>query len=137
MHLRLTQQVRWAMGCRGPGVPSEHEITDFKYPSSYLPFVVPMEGLLIASGADDGCLAGHFEQVNCVLLSHRGSVTVESFYSWCAMVEVRGQHGFCSVGQEDRCESCGSVWGHSQALEDRWDLRNPSPSVFVESIEDA
>ena len=27
--------------------------------------------------------------------------------------------------------------GHSQALEDRWDLYNPSPDVLVESVEDA
>ena len=93
--------------------PSEHEIADFEYPSSDLPFVVPAEGLLIASGADDGCLMGPFEQVDCVLLSLHSSVAVESFYSWCAVVEVGGQHGFCSVSQEERCESRGSVWGYS------------------------
>ena len=27
--------------------------------------------------------------------------------------------------------------GHSQALEDRWDLYNPSPNVLVESVKDA
>ena len=53
------------------------------------------------------------------------------------MVEVGGQHRFSSVGQEERCESCGSVWGHSQALEDRWDLCNPSPGILIESVEDA
>jgi len=78
--------------------PSEHEIADFENPSSNLPFMVPAEGLLIASGVDDGCLTGLFEQVDYVLLSLRGSVTVESFYSWCAMVEVGGHHDFCSVG---------------------------------------
>ena len=93
--------------------PSEHEITDFEYPSTNLPFVVPTEGLLIASEADDGCLVGFFEQVDCVLLSLGGSVAVESFNSWCAVVEVGGQHGFCSVSQEERCESYGSVWGRS------------------------
>ena len=93
--------------------PSEHEIADFEYPSSDLPFMVPVEGLLIASGADDGYLEGLFEQVNCVLLGLRCSVAVESCYSWCTMVEVRGQHGFCSVSQEKRRESCGSVWGRS------------------------
>ena len=78
--------------------PSEHEITDFENPSSDLPFVVPAEGLLIASGADDGCLAGLFEWVNCVLLSLRGSVLVESLHSWGTVVEVRGQHCFSSIG---------------------------------------
>ena len=29
------------------------------------------------------------------------------------------------------------VWGHSQALEDRWDLCNPSPDILVESVKDA
>ena len=32
--------------------PSEHEIADFEYPSSDLPFVVPAKGLLVASEAD-------------------------------------------------------------------------------------
>ena len=41
--------------------PSEHEITDFENPSSDLPFMVPVEGLLIVSGIDDGCLMGLFE----------------------------------------------------------------------------
>ena len=53
------------------------------------------------------------------------------------MVEVGGQHCFSSVGQEEGCEPNGSVQGHSQALEDRWDLYNPSPGVLVESVEDA
>ena len=43
----------------------------------------------------------------------------------------------CSVGQEEGCEPCGSVRGRSQALEDRWDLCNPSLGVLVESVEDA
>ena len=53
------------------------------------------------------------------------------------MVEVRGQYCFSFVGQEEGCEPYGSVRGHSQAPEDRWDLCNPSPGVFVESVEDA
>ena len=52
---------------------------------------------MVAGGADDGCLAGFFEQVDCVLLSLRSSVAVESLHSWCAVVEVGGQHGFCSI----------------------------------------
>ena len=77
--------------------PSEHEIVDFKYPSSDLPSVVPTEGLLIASGADDGRLVGLFEQVDCVLLSLRGSAAVESFYSWGVVVKVGGQYRLGSV----------------------------------------
>ena len=53
------------------------------------------------------------------------------------MVEVRGQHCFSSVGPEEGCEPYGSVRSCSQALEDRWDLYNPSPGVLVESVEDA
>ena len=41
--------------------PSEHEIADFEDPSSDLPFMVPVESLLVASGVDDGRLAGLFE----------------------------------------------------------------------------
>ena len=70
--------------------PLEYEIIDFEYPPSDLPFVVPAESLLVVSGADDGCLAGLFEQVDCVLLSLHGSVVVESLHSWGAMVEVGG-----------------------------------------------
>ena len=53
------------------------------------------------------------------------------------MVEIEGQHCFSSVGQEEGCEPCGSVRGHTQALEDHWDLYNPSPDVLIESVEDA
>ena len=53
------------------------------------------------------------------------------------MVEVGGQHCLSSIGQKEGCEPYGSVWGCSQALEDRWDLCNPSPDVLVESVEDA
>ena len=83
---------------------------------------------------DDGRLVGLFEQVDCDLLSLRSLVMVESFHSWGAVVEVGGQHCFSSVGQEERCEPCGSVWGRSQALEDRWDLCDPSLGVLVESV---
>ena len=93
--------------------PSEHEIADFEYPSSDLPFVVPAEGLLIASGADDGHLAGLFEQVDYVLLSLHGSVAVESLHSWGTVVKVGGQHYFSFVGQEEGCEPYGSIWGRS------------------------
>ena len=99
--------------------------------------MVPTESLLVASGVDDGRLVGLLEQVNCVLLSLHGSIMVESLHSWGAVVKVGGQHSFSSIGQEEGCEPCGSVWGRSQALEDRWDLCNPSPGVLVESVEDA
>ena len=102
-----------------------------------LPFVVPVESLLVVGRANDGRLVGLLEQVDCILLSLRGSVAVENLHSWGTMVEVGGQHYFSSVGQEEGCEPYGSVRGHSQAPEDRWDLCNPSPSVLVESIEDA
>ena len=92
--------------------PSEHEIADFEYPSFDLPFVVPTEGLLVASGADDGCLAGLFEQVDCILLSFCGLVVVENFYSWCTVVEVGGQHCLSSISQEERHEPYGSIQGH-------------------------
>ena len=78
--------------------PPEYEIADFEYPPSDLPFVVPTEGLLVASRADDGRLVGLFEQVDCVLLSLCGSVTIESLHSWGAMVEVEGQHYLSFVG---------------------------------------
>ena len=70
--------------------PLEYEIIDFKDSPTDLSFVVPVESLLIASGADDGHLTGFLEQVDCVLLSLRGSVVVESLHSWGAMVEVGG-----------------------------------------------
>ena len=41
--------------------PPEYEVVDFEYPPSDLPFMVPEEGLLVASRADDGHLAGLFE----------------------------------------------------------------------------
>ena len=93
--------------------PSEHEIADFKYPFSDLPFVVPAERLLVASRADDGRLVGFFEQVDCVLLSLYGLVAVKSLHSWGTVVEVGWQHCLSSVSQEEGCEPCGSVRGRS------------------------
>ena len=98
---------------------SEHEVSDLEDPPSDLSFMVPTESLLVASGVDDGRLASLLEQVNCVLLSLPGLVSVKGLHSWGTVVEVGGQHCFSSVGQEERCESYGSVQGRSQALEDR------------------
>ena len=78
--------------------PLEYEITDFEDPPPDLPFMVPAESLLVASRANDGRLVGLLEQVDYVLLSLRGLVTVESLHSWGAVVEVGGQHCFSSVG---------------------------------------
>ena len=56
---------------------------------------------------------------------------------YCTLMEPPSNLGRkCSVGQEEGCEPCGSVRGHSQALEDRWDLYNPSPGILVESVKD-
>ena len=93
--------------------PPEYEVADFKDSPLDLSFMVPTESLLIASGADDSRLAGFLEQVDCVLLSLRGSVMIKSLHSWGTVVEVRGQHCLSSVGQEEGCEPCGSVWGCS------------------------
>ena len=41
--------------------PSEYKIIDFEDPAPDLPFVVPVESLLVASGADDGRLVGLLE----------------------------------------------------------------------------
>ena len=76
--------------------PPEYEITEFEYPPSDLPFMVPTKGLLVASRADDGHLVDLFEQVDCVLLSLHGSVAVERLHSWGTVVEVGGQHYFSS-----------------------------------------
>ena len=70
--------------------PLEYEVADFEDSPPDLSFVVPAESLLIASRADDDRLVGFLEQVDCVLLSLRGSVVVESLHSWGAMVEVGG-----------------------------------------------
>ena len=99
--------------------PLKHEVSDLEDPSPDLPFVVPTESLLVAREVDDGRLIGLFEQVDYVLLSLRGSVVVESLHSWGAVVEVGGQYCFSSMGQEEGCEPCGSVRGHSYAPEDR------------------
>ena len=93
----------------------EYKITDLEDPHPDLPFVVPTESLLVASGTDDGRLVGLLEQVNYVLLSLHGSVMIEGLNSWGAVVEVGGQHCFSSIGQEEGCEPYGSVRGRSQA----------------------
>ena len=49
-----------------------------------------MDSLLVASEVDDDHLAGFLEQVDCVLLSLRGLVAVESLHSWGTVVEVGG-----------------------------------------------
>ena len=93
--------------------PLKHEVSDLEDPSSDFPLMVPTKSLLVASGADNCRLMSLLEQVNRILLSLCGSVLVEGLYSWGAMVEVGGQHCFSSVGKEEGCEPCGSVWGRS------------------------
>ena len=78
--------------------PSKHEVSDLEDPSSDFPLVVPTESLLVVSRADDGHLMGLLKQVDYILLSLRGSVTVEGLHSWGAVVEVGEQHCFSSVG---------------------------------------
>ena len=78
--------------------PLEYEIADFEYPPSDLPFVVPVEGLLVAGGADDGRLTGLFKQVDRILLSLHGPIVVKGLDPWGAVVEVGGQHCLSSVG---------------------------------------
>ena len=73
--------------------------------------MVPTESLLVVSGADDSSLTSLLEQVNYVLLSLLGLVSVEGLHSWGTMIEVRGQHCFSSIGQEEGCEPCGLVQG--------------------------
>ena len=75
--------------------------------------MVPAESLLVASRADDSRLMSLLEQVDHVLLSLHSSVLVEGLYSWGTMIEVRGQHYFSFVGQEEGRELCGLVWGSS------------------------
>ena len=70
--------------------PSKHEVFDLEDPSSDFPLVVPTESLLVASEVADSPLAGLLEQVDCVLLSLRGSVVVEGLHSWGIVVDVRG-----------------------------------------------
>ena len=74
--------------------------------SVYVSFMVPAESLLVASEADDGRLVSLLEQVNRVLLSLCGSVSIKCLHSWGTVVEVREQHHFSSIGQKERCESC-------------------------------
>ena len=115
--------------------PLEYKITDLEDPPPDFSFMVPTKSLLVRSGANDGCLMSLLEQVTRVLLSLRGLILVEGLYSWGAVVEVGGQHCFSSIGQEERCEPCGSVRGRFQAPEDHWDLCNPLSSILFESIE--
>ena len=95
------------LGCLGS---LEHEVSDLEDPPSDLSFMVPTESLLVPSRADDGHLAGLLEQVDYILLSLHGSDAVKSLHSWGTVVEVGGQHCFSSIGQEEGCEPCGSVW---------------------------
>ena len=74
--------------------PLKHEVSNLEDASSDFPLMVPAESLLVPSGVDDGHLAGLLKQVNHVLLSLLGSVTVEGFHPWGAVVEVGGQHCF-------------------------------------------
>ena len=78
--------------------PSKHKVSDLEDASSDFPLMVPMESLLVASEADDDHLVSLLEQVNCVLLSLRGSVMVKSLHSWGTVVEVKGQHCLSSLG---------------------------------------
>ena len=87
----------------------EYEITDLKDPPPDFSFMVPTESLLVTSEADGCRLTSLLEQVDRVLLSLRGSVSVEGLYSWGVVIEVRWQHCFGSVCQEERGESRGSV----------------------------
>ena len=75
--------------------------------------MVPAESLLVTSRADDGRLMSLLEQVNYVLLSLCGSVSVEGLYSWGTVIEVGGQHCFGSICEEERGEPCELVWGRS------------------------
>ena len=88
-----------------------------------------MESLLVMSKADDGHPSCLLEQVDRILLSLHGSVLVEGLYSWGTVIEVREQHYFGSLCEEERGEPCGPV---SEAPEDRWDLCNPSPGILFE-----
>ena len=45
----------------GRSGPLKHEVSDLGDRSSDFPLVVPMESLLVASGADDGRLVGLLE----------------------------------------------------------------------------
>ena len=75
--------------------------------------MVPVESLLLTSGVDDGRLTSLLEQVSRILLSLYGSVSIEGLYSRGTMIEVRWQHCFGSICQEERGEPHGLVWGRS------------------------
>ena len=68
----------------------DYEVTDLEDPPNDFSFMVPMESLLVTSGADDGRLMSLLEQVDRILLSLRGSVLVEGLYSWGTVIEVEG-----------------------------------------------
>ena len=78
--------------------PSEYKIIDLEDPPPDFSFMVPAESLLVTSGADDGHRTSLLKQVNRVLLSLHGSVSIEGLCSWGAVIEVDGQHCFNSVG---------------------------------------
>ena len=77
--------------------PLEYEIIDLEGPPPNFSLVVPTESLLLMSRADDGHLTSLLEQVDHVLLSLYGSVSVKGLCSWGAMIEVGWQHCFGSV----------------------------------------
>ena len=85
-------------------------VSDLEDSPSDFSFMVPMESLLVASGADDGRLVSLLKQVNRVLLSLRGSVLVKGLYSRGTMIKAGGQYCFGSVCEEERCEPYGLVW---------------------------
>ena len=89
----------------------ELKITDLEDPPPDFSFMVPTETLLVTSEADDGSLTSLLEQVDCVLLNLRGSVSVKGLYSWGAVIKVGWQHCFSSVCYEERGEPRGPVWG--------------------------
>ena len=93
--------------------PLEYKITNLEGPPPDFSFMVHAESLLVMSKVDDGCLTSLLEQVDHVLLSLCGLVSVKGLYSWGIVIEVGLQHCFGSVCQEERGEPCGSVWGHS------------------------
>ena len=86
-------------------------VSDLEDSYSDFSFMVPTESLLVANEVNDGHLVGLLKQVDYVLLSLCGSVTVKGLHSWGTVVEVGGQHCFSSIGKEEGCEPCGSVWG--------------------------
>lgn len=77
--------------------PHEYEITDLEDSPPNFSFMVLVESLLEMSGVDNGRLTSLLEQVDRVLLSLRGSVSVEGLYSWGSVIEVGWQHCFGSV----------------------------------------